>query len=103
MKVKHTPGPWKIEPELFKYYFQITSDTGKKVASCHAGSNKHTDDQSDELCANARLIAAAPDLLEALQLLIAAERIGVKDGAKACAAIKKATGSDPWFTKPNGA
>lgn len=102
MEAKHTPGPWKIEPELFKYYFQITSEKSK-VASCHAGSNKQTDEKSDELCANARLIAAAPDLLEALQLLIAAERISAKDGATACAAIKKATGSDPWFTKPNGA
>ena len=41
---------------------------------------------------DARLIAAAPDLLEALQTLMADDRIGGQDGAKARAAIAKLTG-----------
>jgi len=42
--------------------------------------------------ANACLFAAAPDLLEALQLLMADGCIGGSDGARARAAIAKATG-----------
>ena len=55
MKTKHTPGPWKaIECAVYR------SDNGDKVADTwlakpSVGAKK----------ANARLIAAAPDLLEA--------------------------------------
>lgn len=101
MEVKHTPGPWKIEPEIYKFYFQITSGSDRKVASCHAGSSKHTDKQSDELCANAQLISAAPDLLEALQLCSAelfakrGDKVGsMKHVNRAREAIRKATGEN---------
>ena len=66
MDGKHTPGPWKAE--------NGTGSGGKgwgcwEVFACDgpetyiAGSNRDNPDQE----ANARLIAAAPELLEALQ------------------------------------
>lgn len=67
----HTPGPWKID----RYHpsrspFGISRDTGdamqnKSVINSGGFARKAT----DEAEANARLIAAAPDLLEALTLL----------------------------------
>ncbi len=53
---KHTPGPWyAIGPDVYKDLF------GKQypVAAC--------DDWSDDTEHNARLIAAAPELLDALR------------------------------------
>jgi hypothetical protein len=67
---KHTPGPWKAEideqvPERGAVYVEGPQGwLNQAVADC--GFN---DVETDE--ANARLIAAAPELLEALQSLVA--------------------------------
>jgi hypothetical protein len=57
--MKHTPGPWKIEAE--RAYIQIMPTDN--VAICELGrrGNPALD------LANANLIAAAPELLEALE------------------------------------
>ena len=99
---KHTPGPW------------LTA-----IQECHTGDIAtvyHTTDgwvsiwsenwaitgmDREEQSANARLIAAAPDLLEALKLMVEQFTKGnapstVKDSEtriKAHAAIAKATGT----------
>lgn len=105
--VKHTPGPWTLET--------VTTQCG----ICHKvgpfpwkhGKQNHAciyaDYPSDgpieyELLANARLIAAAPDLLEALMAYHKAydenPHLGPRGSAvdqafiKARAAIEKATG-----------
>jgi hypothetical protein len=49
----HTPGPWNVP------------DKYVKMRGCNFLSHVHWDDE--EAVANARLIAAAPDLLAALQ------------------------------------
>jgi len=54
MKTQHTPGPWKIGDRLNVYCESL----GTWVADCNRITNF-----SDENIANARLIAAAPDLL----------------------------------------
>lgn len=61
----HTPGPWRIENRYF-----VESTTGPKhirgistVADCRP----YASDDHPEAEANARLIAAAPDLLVELQ------------------------------------
>lgn len=54
---KHTPGPWDADEEDFSIYQIETSDQIAEVFSHHP---------PEELEANARLIAAAPELLEAL-------------------------------------
>ena len=60
MSAKHTPGPWKINADCpMAEHGQISIETdGYYIALLDAGARQ---------TANARLIAAAPDLLDALQ------------------------------------
>lgn len=65
-KAAHTPGPWKFGKELTARSGEwlVSFDAGSKgrgiaIAETRAGSGNEE--------ANARLIAAAPQLLEALQ------------------------------------
>ena len=86
-EAKHTPGPWQWT-QHFDPTISIYKDGFGQIARLYdssAGTGK----------ANARLIAAAPDLLDALQSII--EDIDSEFGTdcdynKARAAIAKATG-----------
>lgn len=110
-QMKHTPGTWFVEDD-----FTVSSDHGQEICCClsaddllclEEGTGDH---MSDEANANARLIAAAPDMLNALM----ATRIYVEvleklldptvdpgaptireHAAMLRAAIAKATGSAP--------
>ena len=69
MKTRHTPGPW----EVFDGKLNVGADSAHMVALalCWDGPsdlqhNLHTSIQMPEAKANARLIAAAPELLAAL-------------------------------------
>jgi hypothetical protein len=84
MNTKHTPGPWKCVPDAW-----IVADNGAVILTSQGMEE-----------ADARLIAAAPDLLAALQAMF--DRIGdggyfpscgktISDQARA--AIAKATGA----------
>lgn len=55
-EVKHTPGPWEVSKGFHKNRIADSDDAAIGYA---LGSN-------DEAEANARLIAAAPEMLEAL-------------------------------------
>lgn len=57
---KHTPGPWT------NTHGEITGPNRSPVAACRRGRGIHSID-SEVFFANARLIAAAPDMLAALQ------------------------------------
>jgi hypothetical protein len=57
---KHTPGPWQVEKESGSH--SITNRSFEGDEWCIAEVYKET----DMAMANANLIAAAPDLLEAL-------------------------------------
>ena len=92
---KHTPGPWMVEP-LGSACFEVKCECGYFIATCHDGVRG---DRNADV--NARLIAGAPDLLAALQRIVAvldkqvasphlAERASPLAQAKA--AISKATG-----------
>lgn len=100
MNAKHTPGPWRIAPPgVYTSGVNIDAFAGGYVALIGGGV-------SDPVMADARLIAAAPDLLEALETLLAsfdseihneydgtswlAERLAEADHARA--AIAKARG-----------
>ena len=62
--MKHTPGPWRIDNESpMKYCVNSTVDNNH-IAMVNWGSL--TFDSEEEPLANARLIAAAPELLESL-------------------------------------
>jgi hypothetical protein len=86
----HTPGPWYTTgPNI---HAQWTDDDGnvtdRWVATISAGQGDQprlTDH------ANARLIAAAPALLEALERAVASEMLGKADDLAARAAIRAVT------------
>ena len=106
MNVQHTPGPWKAARN--KSYWEVvvpwpeqTLDEADEYSPSVAYAWGGTEQQAE---ANASLIAAAPDLLVALQALFALpeydgtkvtslHRISVKE--KVRAAISKATGGQP--------
>lgn len=93
-ETRHTPGPWDISwgtyqdgegHEVCEYRKQ-----GQPLA-CIAKVCFH-DDQDGETKANARLLAAAPDMLEALKMIRDGCGPDTWEGQKACAAIAKAEG-----------
>lgn len=61
MSSEATPGPWTIEPDVWPHHTHI----GPNVAEVKTYDRKHCE-------ANARLIAAAPELLEAANAIHAA-------------------------------
>lgn len=63
---KHTPGPWRVycDPCHYDTASDVKSDCGQFFAS--VGGKSGWQEQE----ANARLIAAAPDLLEALEAIV---------------------------------
>jgi len=81
---KHTPGPWFVASEGSYKVASVTSTTGVYA---------DTLPEAAQIAADARLIAAAPELLEALKL--AQSIIGHPDDAHSqhiAAVIAKATG-----------
>ena len=96
MSAKHTQGPWKLTKGTAFEYDHLIHDEDKNAVVCFGPYGCRT---KAETKANARLIAAAPDLLEALQGLAAGDfgAGGWTDAMeafaqKARAAITKATG-----------
>lgn len=81
---KHTKGPWHIRAERYRFIHVTAS----------GGGIAHLDTIDGEGMANARLIAAAPDLLEALTDLLSAHHHSKGDEwvDAAYAAIAKAQG-----------
>lgn len=97
MTTAHTPGPWGISsqsPRIIKQYDGL-GDTNVIIgsASGYPKSGFYPDDET--ALANARLIVAAPDLLEVLQVIAADSRwiSGEPLLMQVRAAIAKATGA----------
>jgi hypothetical protein len=87
---KHTPGPWMVDRPGTLFHIRTMDEINGTVATCDP-----CDFATQEQLANARLIAAAPELLEALRELVESVAIsdpGVYDLDAARAAIAKATG-----------
>lgn len=90
MSAAFTPGPWKADSRL-----HVRAAGDQVIARCYATLGKYELEEP-----NARLIAAAPELLDALQPFVAhnsdAETITIivrtADVKRARAAIAKATG-----------
>ncbi|WP_223482337.1 hypothetical protein [Stenotrophomonas sp. OVS01A] len=106
MSSKHTPGPWEVAEEDGELFVQVVN----QPASCHPMFDRYriihgyvggdpTENPTPDLGtpeANARLIAAAPELLEAALSTIDTIEGGPTQVADAItalrAAIAKATG-----------
>ena len=81
MKTKHTPGPWTVENgKRARGYMTAVMRDGFAIADvpCLRG-DPYDDDEAD---ANAHLIAAAPDLLAALQETLRALECHLDDDTK---------------------
>ena len=85
----HTPGPWHVESGD-----EVRAADGWEVAYIYGASRQRVDWE-----ANARLIAAAPELLEALEAITAnaswADWRDLDQILNARAAIAKAKGETP--------
>ena len=87
---KHTPGPWRVVEDRVPASLEVYS--GKTaIAECWRRAETETE------LANARLIAAAPELLDALQYLAnvcpAINAQGEEAHQRASAAVAKAVGA----------
>jgi len=95
MNTKHTPAPWNISSANL----YAVNARGRGIATAHGTDDVNYSDffpPTEEAAANARLIAAAPDLLEALERLCrvaSVELTGKRDDVldQARAAIAKVT------------
>jgi hypothetical protein len=90
MSTQHTPGPWKFGSKADSNFYKrnISGVDGYHVAAVSSRDDHEVD-------ANARLIAAAPDLLEALQHLMVAHGEQLDYAfQQAQEAIAKATGGE---------
>jgi hypothetical protein len=100
---KHTPGPWGFDPDNWGQSFKAgwgilaLDEDGCALRPAYIHVERNGYDHHEEAEANARLIAAAPELLEALKAKLAArvhnERVKADEMARA--AIAKATGEKP--------
>ena len=93
----HTPGPWTVDPKTLAVYAPDRHGHASAVRVAECG---RTLLPTAEIAANAALVAAAPDLLAALQALVGEADLGEidnEDNARllldwARAAIARATG-----------
>lgn len=99
MSAKHTPGPWRFYTEPQPNGCPIVGN-GRGLMLAMLAHSVNYPDQRDEANANARLIAAAPELLDALQWLVDLmpdpeldiDTVQREQVIKAKAVIAKATG-----------
>lgn len=96
---KHTPGPWAQKPPRIGAAITIYGPDGEfPIATTCSNTSPATMQahRDGTVAANARLIAAAPDLLKRLKALLNYANMGAYDRAKAVnaarAVIAKATG-----------
>jgi hypothetical protein len=90
----HTPGPWHYEPDLSLHDTRLIYGSDGRLVADAGRIHKRTEAEMD---ANARLIGAAPGMLEALKRIVqSAPRTGLplaleKDIQDACNLITRAT------------
>ena len=91
METKHTPGPWMIAESDERFVYALNEKGFNRF--CAQVQDAHTD--ISELQANARLIAAAPELLEALNRAVMnyGHVMNAQDRKFIGEAIAKATGA----------
>jgi hypothetical protein len=87
---KHTPGPWKVSRRFDVYQDTQTPGVGGTFIASTKGQWP-LPESINQICeADAKLIAAAPELLKALQDILIFDSALSQENARA--AIRKATG-----------
>ena len=95
MSEKYTPGPWNANFTRFSRWvvgFHITDPKHGSLRPICEAYDKMGAMNPDEIAANARLISAAPELLEALKWAVDNPNDDAYWIEQARAAIAKATG-----------
>lgn len=90
---KHTPGPWYANQSGLIY--AVSDDADESILICDVeGMDPDYPNRAWQPVANARLIAAAPDLLAALEEMLPMWSSGIEEPwvLRARAAIARATG-----------
>jgi hypothetical protein len=93
---KHTPGPWRVDGTQ-TLYIEAVVRPGWLQEVAAVGPTEADSGYGEQQKANARLIASAPDLLDALKRIIDADdskELTQHDIELGRAAIAKATGND---------
>jgi hypothetical protein len=93
MNQTHTPGPWQIAPDFPLHVLSEDGQTLARVRMSRLPANPQTYISEREAIANARLIAAAPDLLEALAKMVCAVNgipVAVRQGITLASAMNVA-------------
>jgi len=89
----HTPGPWNLGPPTPDGTIPIIGDVCRPIVAVVRNPFRH--EVSEQLRADARLIAAAPDLLATLEQIAAGAYANHQlAGDIARVAIAKATGGE---------
>lgn len=86
---KHTKGPWKVIPynDNGDHGFAVQNASGEQICETKRYSNGWRTKLYDQAQDNAKLIAAAPDMLEALLAVVNAHEGAIVGGANpACSA-----------------
>lgn len=92
-ETKFTPGPWQVGKSIYQSQARVVAEKGGRVADVFAY-------EEDQAHANAALIAAAPEMYEALADI--AENCGnhgcsetcAEADCKICEILKKARGEE---------
>ena len=93
----YTPGPWRDDSTHVRTAINSIATANNKrkhIAMINITKNPEYEITIEEHEANARLIAAAPDLLEALESIVggSTQRVSAELHTRAQAAIAKAKG-----------
>jgi len=92
--MKHTPGPWHVQAITDGRNIRDSSNRGVARAGEYYGRSSDLNIKKDEAEANKHLIAAAPELLEALERIVndSMHKVHPIASQMALAAINKAIG-----------
>ncbi len=95
-QAKHTPGPWAANDDGL-VLGNLDNYEGEAPLVCTCGSADDFNMEPDLHLANARLIASAPEMLEALRAMVARapfiDQSVTEDGLANCEALMKARGA----------
>lgn len=94
MKTTHTPGPWNAHQPGFKGLVSgvVRDKQNRFVATTASPVSGEYNRDENEIDANARLIASAPELLKELQNLVDVLQEQLTDEAKENESIEEAIG-----------